>query len=272
MRHRRDDFIRAGGAGLPHAGHRAVAQHRDAVAHRKHIAQVVRDINHRVTVAAQRADDVQHLRGLRHAQGRGRLVQQHHRRLGANRARNRHRLALAAGQQADFGAHRCQGVHLQFGHRLARVLLHGHAAQRAQQARQPPPAGGGLAAEEQVGGDIQVLAQREVLEHGLDAGRGRGLRRMNRQLRAVQQQAAGVGALHAGDDFHQRGFARAVVADQPGHLAAPRLQIDAAQGLHGAEVFGDAADAQVRRVAPGCGGGRGRGISRDPGRVFRHTG
>ena len=52
---------------------------------------------------------------------------------------------------------------------------------------------GSLAAEEQVGDDVEVVAQREVLVHGRDAERGGGLRDADVDGLALEEELAGVG-------------------------------------------------------------------------------
>ena len=52
--------------------------------------------------------------------------------------------------------------------------------------------------------------------------------------------------LGAGDDFHQRRFAGAVVADERGHFALADFQIHRPQRLDRAECFADAVEAQAR--------------------------
>ena len=57
--------------------------------------------------------------------------------------------------------------------------------------------------------------------------------------------------MHAGQDLDQRRLAGAVVADQRHDLAGVDVEIDVGQGRDGAEVLGDAAQAQhefARRV------------------------
>jgi len=43
----------------------------------------------------------------------------------------------------------------------------------------------------------------------------------------------------ARDDLHQRGFARAVFAQQGMHLARPKLEGNPSERAHGAESLGD---------------------------------
>ena len=45
--------------------------------------------------------------------------------------------------------------------------------------------------------------------------------------------------MYAGENFHQRGFSRAVIAHQGDHFAGMNLQLDIRQGGDRAEVFGD---------------------------------
>ncbi len=98
-------------------------------------------------------------------------------------------------------------------------------------SRRPSTRASGLAAEEQVAGDVDRVAQREVLVDHLDL-QGPGLgRRGERDARAVELDAAGVGHVGAGDDLGERGLAGGIVADQAQDLAREQVEIDAAQAL-----------------------------------------
>ncbi len=95
----------------------------------------------------------------------------------------------------------------------------------------------GLAAEEHVLHDVQVVAEREVLVHDLDAQRGRVTRIADRHRLSVEQVLPGVDAVDARDALDQRRLAGAVVTDQSGHLAGIDRQVDVVQHLHRAETL-----------------------------------
>ena len=69
-----------------------------------------------------------------------------------------------------------------------------------------------LRAEKHVLGDAEVGRDAELLMHHADAARARVARRAEMHGLAVHLELAGIGAVHAGDDFHQRALAGAVLA------------------------------------------------------------
>ncbi len=77
-----------------------------------------------------------------------------------------------------------------------------------------------LGAEDDVLEDAEVVGEHEVLEDHADAGGDRVSRRRERDLLAVDLDRARVRLLHAVQDLHQRGLARAVLADDRVHGAA----------------------------------------------------
>ena len=111
-------------------------------------------------------------------------------------------------------------------------------------ARHAPPlheaeAVGRLRAEKHVLGDRQVRRDAEFLMHHGDAG-GEGVaRRAEAGLPPVQHEAAGEFRMHAGDDLHQRAFARAVFADETMDLAGGKREVDPAKRLDAAEGLRD---------------------------------
>ena len=110
--------------------------------------------------------------GLRHAERRGRLVEQHDLRLAEQRAGDRDLLALAAGERPDLAA-QAGDRHRQVGEQLAGLVLH---LRLVELARDRARAGRDLlAAEEEVGDDVEVVAEREVLVDGGDPQFGRVL-------------------------------------------------------------------------------------------------
>ena len=55
----------------------------------------------------------------------------------------------------------------------------------------------------------------------------------------VQIDLAGVRLMHAGDHLHQRGLARAVLAQQRVHFAGTQVQVDTAQRVDAGETLAD---------------------------------
>ena len=73
----------------------------DAVGHRLHVGHVVADHDHAVAALAQALDQVEHLGGLGHAEGGGRLVEDDQLRVAEQRPGDRHGLPLAARERRD---------------------------------------------------------------------------------------------------------------------------------------------------------------------------
>ena len=63
---------------------------------------------------------------------------------------------------------------------------------------------------------------------------------VHRQRPAVELEFAGVGRQRAGDDLQQGRLAGAIGADQSVDLAFDDVEINVAQGVHGAEALADA--------------------------------
>jgi hypothetical protein len=59
-----------------------------------------------------------------------------------------------------------------------------------------------------------------------------------------------MGDVDAGNDFHQRGLARAVLAHQGMHGARAQLEADVVECDHAREALADSVDLQQRRL--GC--------------------
>src|SRR6185437_3495450 len=101
-----------------------------------------------------------------------------------------------------------------------------------------------LAAEEEVGDDIEVLAEREILVDGRDSELGSRVRRAQRDATPVDVELTLVRAQRAGDRLDERRLSRAVVADQRDDLACADLQVDAAERDDGAEALVDPAQRE----------------------------
>ena len=163
----RDDVGRAGHRRIEDAGVGTEAQHGDPVGDGEHIDHVVGDQDHGDAPVAERADQVVHHRRLLHAErGRG-LVEHHDPRAPQHGATDGDRLALTSRQRRHRGAQRGER-HRQFLEDPAGLEAHpldgeepsGDAVGRAAQ----------LTPEVQVRHHVEVVAQREVLVHGLHPG------------------------------------------------------------------------------------------------------
>ena len=105
-----------------------------------------------------------------------------------------------------------------------------------------------LPAEEEVLGDVEAVAQREVLEHRRYTEVLGDLRGPDLHGPALPLDDAGVGGCDARDDPDESGLAGAVVPQKGDDLTLVDLQLDLLEGLHGAEPLGDAAQRQQRRT------------------------
>src|ERR1019366_5722675 len=97
-----------------------------------------------------------------------------------------------------------------------------------------------------VGGDVEVRAERELLvDHGEAAGARVG-RAARRPGGAVEGHGAAVGRLYAGEDLHQRALAGAVLPEDGVHLARSRLELDPAQRDGRAERLAEVGQLDAR--------------------------
>ena len=74
----------------------------------------------------------------------------------------------------------------------------------------------------------------------------RGIFRMN--LLPFQPDAAAVGVINAGQRFNQRGFTRAVFAEQRHNFAAPQAEVDVIQRFHAGKILAEPLGAEDFRV------------------------
>ena len=102
-------------------------------------------------------------------------------------------------------------------------------------------------AEEEVGDDVEVVAEREVLVDGRDAESLGVVRPVDADRLALPLDGALVDGVHAGDRLDQRGLSGAVVADQGDHFSGVDFQFDVGERLHGTEPLGDSAQRQHGR-------------------------
>ena len=135
---------------------------------------------------------------------------------------------------------RCRSV----GARCSRVEERGGLRQHVPVVQDQPVAQ--LVAEEQVGDDAEVVAQREVLpDHG-DALIARA-ERVRGERTAGDLDGAPVGLIGARDALHDGRLAGAVLADQAEDLTRPHGEVDAAEDLEPAETLVHTPNTQRRQ-------------------------
>ncbi len=208
------------------------------------VVQVVRDDHHREALLGEPLHELEHLAGLGHAERGRRLVEDHEARVPHHRARDRDRLALAAGEARDLLPRRADRRDGEAFHRLGRLRLHLGLPE-------PPDHVVVLAAEVHVLDDVEVVAQREILVDDLDPERGGVLRAVDRDLLPLEEDLALVERVDARETLDQRRLAGAVVADERHHLARADLEVDVGQGLDRAEALRDPLHHECRHVGHG---------------------
>jgi hypothetical protein len=92
--------------------------------------------------------------------------------------------------------------------------------------------------------DAQLVDQGQVLVDGVDPEGAGVVDRLEHDLLAAHEDAAGVGLVEAAEDLDQGRLAGAVVADQAEHLAPAQAQVDVGQGGHPAEALGHVLDPE----------------------------
>jgi hypothetical protein len=209
----------AGGAGQQRGGavqrdHLAGLEHRDAVAQRLGLFQVVRGQQHRVALAVQARDELPQGLAQLHVHAGGGLVQHDHRRAVHQRLRHQHAPLHAARELAHVG-----------------VGLVGQA-QVGEQLVDPVV----VAPDAEIAGlDAQRLAHREErVEHQLlrhDAELPAGLGVLRDDVVAVHAHLPARGMGQAGEDADQGGLACAVGAQQAEEFARFDLEADVFQRL-----------------------------------------
>ena len=114
--------------------------------------------------------------------------------------------------------------------------------------RAPP---GHLTTEKDVGRDVKIVGESEVLVDGLDAERFGIPRLLDFHPSSVEGDRACVLEHRARERLDKRRLAGRVVADQGMHLAKIDIEIDILQRLHAAITFGDAAhlDERIRALS-----------------------
>ncbi len=123
---------------------------------------------------------------------------------------------------------------------VARFVAHAPVVERLNEAAEAAPLR--LPAEEDIGADVEIVGQCEVLIDRLDADAARVHRRRELGLLAVENDFAFVRMIDAGHAFDERRFARAVVAEKADHFALVDVEAHLVDGDEAAEDFGQGAD------------------------------
>ena len=97
----------------------------------------------------------------------------------------------------------------------------------------------------------QVVCERRMLIHDTDAVLTHSRRVRRRNVLAVVIDGTGIGAQNAGSDADQRGFARAIFADNGMNLSGHDEDVDALQCVHRTEAFADTGQCHNRNVRRG---------------------
>ena len=218
--------------GAPDLVDPTLAEDGDAVAHRQRLLLVVRDVDEGDPDLL--LDPLQlalHLLPQLEIERAERLVEEQHLRVVDDRARERHPLALPAGQLDGLPV--AEAVEADEFQRL----LGAAPALRALHALDPQPV-------LDVGSHGHVREERIVLEDGVDVPVVRG---PAGDVDAAELHAAGVGALEAGDDPERRRLARPGGPEHGEELAASDLQVDPVHGDDVAVGLPDSAQDDVGR-------------------------
>src|ERR1700712_1691172 len=151
--------------------------HADAVAYEKQILQAMADQDHAHAACADCADKVEHRFDFGHRQRGGGFVHDQHFRIERYRPRYRDSLTLAARQVFDIEL-RAGNADAEVVQHVARFAMHPPVIEHGDAANAPH----GFTAEKEIAGDIDGIAQRQVLINHLDVMRAgiAGIGEMNR--------------------------------------------------------------------------------------------
>ena len=265
--HHARDLAGRGVGDAPLGHERAVAQHRVGVAELKDLGHLVRDEDERGALVAQGPHDLEEVLDLGGIERRGGLVQDEQLGVEEERAADLQQLLLALLEVVllallEVGDERGGvDVHSQALKEVARLGDHGPLVEREERAHL-------LLAQEDVLVGQKVVEEVELLVDEGDARPLDGLDRGAGEVGAVKGDGAGVGGIGAGQDVHEGGLARAVLAEKGVDLPARNVEVDAPQDGDAAERLADAAHGEKVHSAPsvpvvmlprGSDGARGRG-------------
>ena len=209
----------------------AVAHDRHAVGDALQLVHLVRDVDDADALRLEPANDREELVDLGVVQRRGRLVHDQHARAVGQRLGDLDHLLAGDGQPRHFRT----GIELQMhrGEYFGRVgvelgVVEQHAAELLR-----------LAADEDVLRRGEVGHQVQFLMDDADAELLGAARRIDLDRLAVEQDLAFVGLVDAGENFHQRRLAGAVLAHQRVHFAGAKLEPCIVQRPHARKRLAD---------------------------------
>src|SRR5262249_32980058 len=108
------------------------------------------------------------------------------------------------------------------------------------------PAPERLTAQEQVGGNAQVLRQVQFLVDQRDPSPQRVGDAGKAARLTIEQYLAGLGRKEPGEDLHQRRFPGPILADDGEHLPRIQVETDPVEGLNPWEMLADLTDLKER--------------------------
>ena len=217
----------------------AVAQHHDPVGDAGDLIQPVADIDERDALGLEPRDLREQPVGLAAAERRGWFVEDQQPRVQRQRLRDLHLLLRRDAECAHHAVGR--NIEAEAQQLLSRPPAHRHTIDATAAHR--------LAAHEHVLGNREIGQQAHLLVDQTDPGLQRRAGRGGRVGAALEDHAAGVRLDAARDDRRQRGFARAVLAEQRRHLAHAHVEIHAVQHRHAGVGFGKAGDGEPHGAA-----------------------
>ena len=217
---------------------RAVADDRHRVGDRRHLVDLVRDVDAGHAARPELSQQLQQRLGLGGGQRRRRLVENEQLGVLVEGLGDFDELLLAA----RVGQHRQRDVdvgHLQLVHQRRRPGVHRFVVDE-------PEAPSQFRAEEDVLRHRQVRHHHQFLVDDDDPRVFRLTNRVGLELLALPQDRPFPGAVRMDGrkHFHQRRLAGAVLAAESDDLAWPNLQVDPANRLDAGEFLGDAAHLQ----------------------------
>ena len=207
----------------------SLAQNRHAVRHRHDLVELVRDKQNRLAVGGKALHDLHQLVDLLRGEYRRRLVKDQDLVVAVEHLEDLHALLHADRDVLDLRVEiDMQPVFLgQRSHGAACLFLLQEAELR------------GLGAENDVVEDGEHVDQLEVLMHHADAERGGVVGVIDLHDLAVFEDLAALGPVQPEQHRHQRGLARAVLAEQGVNLAAPQRQRHIIVGHDAGKHLGD---------------------------------
>ena len=211
--------------------HLAIAQHGDFIAHAEDLVQAVGDQHQRAAFGAQLRDDLGENLGLDIGQRIGGLIHDDDLGVQRQRTRNLDHLLLTDAQLADGGA----GIQrlAQAVEQLAGITVQALPVDGAQR-------GAWLTAEEDVLAGGKARHQIEFLVDDGDAAVHRLTWGGEDHFLVTQPQRAGVIAIDAGENLHQRRLARAILTGQRMHAPRAQRQVDTLEHADPGEALVDA--------------------------------